>query len=116
VLLSEIVKLIDGKKLWDFENRDCKIAGASDMLSELLALAKENMVLITGLCTPQMVKTADIVGVGAIIVVRGRQVPEVTVQTAKDMKIPIVSTSLTMYTTCGKLFCAGLEDVHGIRK
>ncbi len=116
MFLSEIAKLIDGKKLWDFEDHDYKIAGASDMLSELLALAKENMILITGLCTPQMVRTADIVAVGAIVIVRGRQVPEVTVQIAKDMRIPMILTELTMYATCGKLFCAGLEDIYGVRK
>jgi len=116
VLLSEIVNLIDGEKLWEFEDGDYQVVGASDMLSELLAFAKEGMVFITGLCTPQMVKTADIVGVGAIVIVRRRQVPNQTVQAAKNMGIPLVLTSLTMYVVCGKLFCAGLEDVNGVKK
>lgn len=110
---SKILEIINGKKLWDFEERKYSVAGATDMLSELLAFGKDEMVLITGLCTPQMVNTADIVGVGAIIIVRGKDVPRVTVNAAKEMGIPLVVTDLTMYTVCGRLFCTGLNDIYG---
>ncbi len=110
---SEILEIINGKKLWDFEEHEYAVAGATDMLSELLAFGKDEMVLITGLCTPQMVNTVDIVGVGAVIIVRGKDVPKATVNAAKEMGIPLAVTNLTMYTVCGRLFCAGLKDIHG---
>ncbi len=110
---SEILEIINGKKLWDFEEQEYEVVGATDMLSELLAFGKDKMVLVTGLCTTQMVNTADIVGVGAIIIVRGRDVPRATVNVAKEMGIPLAVTNLTMYTACGRLFCAGLKDIHG---
>lgn len=115
MLLSEVIKAVSAEKLWDFEDMDCEIAGATDMFSELLAIGIEKMILITGLCNPQLINTADIVGVGAIIIARGKKVPEETVKEAKELGIPIAVCDLTMYSVCGKLFMAGLSDVNGVK-
>lgn len=115
MLLSEVIKAVSAEKLWDFEDMDCEIAGATDMFSELLAIGKEGMILITGLCNPQLINTADIVGVGAIIIARGKKVPEETVKEAKELGIPIAVCDLTMYSACGKLFVSGLGDVNGVK-
>ncbi len=115
MLLSDIIKIVNGKKLWDFEDKNCDIAGATDMISELLAVEKDGMLLITGMATPQMVKTADIVGIGSILIVRGKNIPVEMVDVARNYKIPLISTDLVMFTACGKLFCAGLIDINGVR-
>ena len=46
-----------------------------------------------------MANTADIVGVGAIIIVRGKNVPEATVNVAKKMRIPLAVTDLLQVPT-----------------
>jgi len=113
MLLSEIIKIVDGKKLWDFEDKNCDICGATDMVSELLAIEKDDMLLITGLTTPQMLKAADIMRVGAILIVRGKGITPQFLEMAKEYKIPLILTKLVMFTACGKLFCAGLRDING---
>jgi predicted transcriptional regulator len=113
MLLSEIIKIIDGKKLWDFEDKNCDICGATDMVSELLAIERDDMLLITGLTTPQMLKAADIMRVGAILIVRGKEITPQFLEMAKEYKIPLILTKLVMFTACGKLFCAGLSDING---
>ncbi len=115
MLLSEITKIVGGKKLWDFDDKNCGICGATDMVSELLAIGKDDILLITGLTTPQMIKAADIVRVGAILVVRGKDVTPQFVELSKEYKIPLIGTKLFMFAACGKLFCAGLSDVNGNR-
>ncbi|BBJ27956.1 DRTGG domain-containing protein [Athalassotoga saccharophila] len=113
MLLSKIAEIVNGKMLWDFEDKNCSVCGATDMVSELLAVGRDGMVLVTGLATSQMLKAADIVGVGGIIVVRGKEMNEEFIEMAKSYKIPLISTKLVMFTTCGLLFCAGLKDING---
>ncbi|MGC8612513.1 MAG: hypothetical protein ACP5F2_08015 [Athalassotoga sp.] len=113
MLLSDITEIINGKKLWDFEDKDCTICGATDMVSELLSVGKDGMVLVTGLATLQMLKAADIVGVGGIIIVRGKEIMPEFINAAKSYRIPLISTKFVMFTTCGLLFCAGLKDING---
>ncbi len=114
MFFDDIVNEIKGKVLYANENvKDYTLACATDMLSELLILGEEGAILITGLCTPQMVSTADIVGIGAIIVVRGKNVPLETIKKAKELEIPLAVTDMTMFTTCGILFENGIRDVNG---
>lgn len=113
MLLSEIMKIVNGQKMWDFEDRNCDVCGATDMVSELLSVRRENILLITGLATQQMLKAADIVGVGGMIIVRGKTVEPEFIEMAKSYDIPLISTKFVMFTTCGLLFCAGLSDING---
>lgn len=112
MLFGEIVKMVDGKILYQQNEKEFTNACATDMLSELLAVGKEKAILLTGLCTPQMINTADIVGIGAVIVVRGKNIPFATIKRAQELDIPLAVTSLTMFSTCGRLFCNGLKDVN----
>ncbi len=112
MLLSTIAQIVNGKKLWDFEDKDCNVCGATDMVSELLSVGRDGMLLVTGLATLQMLKAADIIGIGGIIIVRGKEINEEFIETAKSCKIPLISTKLVMFTTCGLLFCAGLKDIN----
>ncbi len=115
MLLSEIIKIVDGKKLWDFDDKNCDVCGATDMVSELLAIGRDDILLITGLATPQMLKAADIVRVSAILLVRGKDITPQFIEMSKEYRIPLISTKLLMFTVCGKLFCAGLSDINGNR-
>jgi hypothetical protein len=119
VLFSEMVKKLNGKILWNPESKkmnEYSTVCATDMLSELLAIGKDGTVLLTGLCTPQMMNTADIVGIGAVIIVRGKNVPLSTIKKAQELEIPVAVTNLTMFSTCGILFCSDLKDVNGTGK
>uniref|UniRef100_A0A7V3RFD1 DRTGG domain-containing protein n=1 Tax=Mesoaciditoga lauensis TaxID=1495039 RepID=A0A7V3RFD1_9BACT len=115
MLLSEITRIVEGKALWNFDDKDCDVCGATDMLSELLAVGRDGMLLISGMATSQLIKTADIVGVGGILIVRGKNIPEEMIELAKKYDIPLISTKLVMFTACGRLFCSGLSDINGTR-
>jgi hypothetical protein len=101
-------EIISGEELLDVE---IERAGASDLMSDVLAFGKPGLLLITGLSNAQSVRTASIIGAKAIVYVRGKKPDKEGAELAVQKKIPILSTKFLMYRTCGLLFSSGL---HGI--
>lgn len=58
---------------------------------------------------PQLVRTAEIADVAAILLVRGKMPLPETVELAQQVGILIVGTQLTMFETCGRLYASGLS-------
>lgn len=86
-------------------------AAASDLMSEVLAIGKPDVILITGLCTPQVVRTADVVGIPAVIIVRKEAVPLETVEMAESVGIVLAVTKMSMFEACGRLYMKGLKPI-----
>ncbi len=83
-------------------------AFASDLLSDVLAFAKEGTLLITGITNPQVVRTAEMLELLGIVLVRGKRPDEDAVKLARAKKIPLLCTRYIMFETCGRLFANGL--------
>ncbi len=54
----------------EFLDREITSACASDMMSDVLAFSKDHSVLITGLCNPQVIRTAEMLDIVCVIFVR----------------------------------------------
>ena len=110
--LDEILTTIDGKTLVEPPfNVDIESACSSDLMSDVLLFIKPNMLLITGLTNPQVVRTADMAEAPIIIFVRGKHPPENTVALAQKMGIAILLSPYTMFETSGLLYEAGLKGI-----
>ena len=81
---------------------------ASDLMSDVLCYDVDQGLLITGLTNPQIIRTAEMADIAAILVVRGKSPPPETLDLADQIGIPIISTDLIMFEACGRLFAAGL--------
>jgi hypothetical protein len=81
---------------------------AADLMSDVLSFARPNSVLLTGLTHPQVVRTAEIAGILAIVFVRGKCPPQETLGLAEEVGIPLLCTRYSMYEACGRLYAAGL--------
>ncbi len=92
---------------------DVLSACGSDMMSDVLAFAKEQAVLLTGLVNPQVVRTAEMMDMKCIVFVRGKHPAEDIVTLAKDRNIILLCTDLEMFTSCGLLFAHGLQGGGG---
>ena len=46
----------------EFLDREVRSACGSDMMSDVLAFSKDHSILITGLCNPQVIRTAEMLG------------------------------------------------------
>ena len=110
--LSKLVQLIDGKVLTDDSMEEKEIAGAmgADLMSDVLSSIKPESVLLTGLCNPQVVRTALIADIHAIVFIRGKNPAKETIDLANEENIPLVTTSKGLYDACGILYQAGLPS------
>lgn len=84
-------------------------AGASDLMSDVLALAKPRALLLTGLTTPQSVYTAEMADIDVVCYVRGKRPQPETLRLAEQRNLILLSTDLFMYESCGRLYQQGLR-------
>jgi len=110
--LGEAIELLEGHPVSaDFDpDVEIKAAGAADLMSDVLAFAQGVTVLLTGLLTPLVVRTAEVLGIKALIFVRGKVPPPEIVSLAAEMGIFLGATDLTLFEACGRLYCAGVES------
>jgi predicted transcriptional regulator len=103
ILNAEV--LVGGEYL-DSEVRD---AFAADLLSDVLAFAKEGTLLITGITNPQVIRTAEMLELMGIVFVRGKRPDGDAIKLAQMKKVPLLSTRYIMFETCGRLFKNGVK-------
>ena len=89
------------------ENEVHSACGA-DMMSDVLAFVKDQAVLLTGLCNPQVVRTAVMMDMRCIVFVRGKLPPADVLTLAADAGMVVLATEERMYIACGKLYLNGL--------
>ncbi|MCU6746563.1 MULTISPECIES: DRTGG domain-containing protein [Lachnospiraceae] len=99
-------KLLFGEELLDL---DAQFVFSADMMSDVLAFCGQCSVLITGLCNPQVVRTAEMLDIVCIIFVRGKQPDEHILSLARSKKIALLMTEHFMFTACGILYEHGLR-------
>ncbi len=108
--IQTIAELLNAKILCGEDRMDgiVKSACGCDMMSDVLAFVKDQAVLITGLCNPQVVRTAVMMDMRCIVFVRGKIPPEDVIRLADDAGMVVMATPERMYVACGKLYANGL--------
>ncbi len=112
--LGKLVELINGRILTENFSEETEIAGAmgADLMSDVLASIRPEAVLITGLCNPQVVRTALIADLRAIIFIRGKNPALETIKLADGENLPLIMTEFGMFDACGILYQAGLPSLE----
>ena len=115
--LSEIVNALDASVLVGENHLDIDIVtcGASDLMSDILAGLSEGCILLTGLTTVQVIRTAMVAGVGAVVFVRGKKPPPEVVDLAEQQDLPLISSPYSMFVSCGRLHACNLTGLDGNR-
>ena len=96
----------------DGADQEVRYAFASDMMSDVLAHVSEDTMLLTGLINSQSVRTAEMLDVPCLVFVRGKVPHQDAVQRAKQIDLPVMVTTFSMYEACGRLYAAGLSACH----
>ncbi len=112
VKVKEILKA----KVWAGETgleEEVYAACGCDLMSDVLAFAKEKVLLLTGLVNPQVIRTAEMLDICAIIFVRGKEPTKEMIEMANHKGMIILSTEEPLYIACGKLYSAGLMEERG---
>ena len=108
--IQQIAKLLNANVLCGADCLDGTVNSACgcDMMSDVLAFVKDQAVLLTGLCNPQVVRTAEMMDMRCIVFVRGKIPPKEVVELARESGIVVMTTTERMYVACGKLYASGL--------
>jgi predicted transcriptional regulator len=108
--VSEILRILEADVLSCRENLEFEINSVcgSDLMSDVMAYVKENVLLLTGLVNPQVVRTAEMMDIKVIAFVRGKKPDEAIVKLAMDKGITILTTKHPMFIACGKLYYSGI--------
>jgi predicted transcriptional regulator len=110
VTLREVRDILDAEVFvgHDQLDKEVKTAFGADLMSDVLAFAKEGSLLLTGLTNPQIVRTSDVLDIAAIIIVRGKRPLPETAQLAEELHIPILGTKYILFETAGRLYSKGI--------
>jgi predicted transcriptional regulator len=81
---------------------------AADLMSDVLAFSRAGALLITGLASLQAAHTADVADLAGVLFVSGKRPAPAVVELACENNLPLLSTALSMFEACGRLFQAGL--------
>ena len=110
--LTEVLSVIEGKVISPGADlsQGISMACGADLMSDVLAFTHSGTLLLSGLTNPQVVRTAEMAGIVAIVFVRGKLPPEETIALAQEKGIPLLASKYTMYETCGRLYQTGLPS------
>jgi predicted transcriptional regulator len=110
VTLREVVEILDATVVVgkDKLETEVKTAFGADLMSDVLAFAKPGGLLLTGLTNSQIVRTADVLDIAAIIVVRGKRPLLETITLAEELHIPILTTKYILFEAAGRLHAKGI--------
>jgi predicted transcriptional regulator len=84
--------------------------GAADLLSDVLAMSKTGTLLLTGLINMQVIRTAVVADLCGVVFVRGKNPGADILALAKESRIPVLGTPLTMFEAAGRLYQAISEN------
>lgn len=111
--LKYIQELIDAQVL-AYEkgiDLDVKTAFGSDLMSDVLAYVEEDTLLITGLTNQQVIRTAEMLDLKAILFVRGKEPCQDVIELAEEKKILLMKTRESLFTVSGILYGNGLRGI-----
>lgn len=108
--LKEVRAILEAELLYglDWEEREVGSACGADLMSDVLAFAKDGTLLITGLTHIQVIRTADVSDIAAILFVRGKRPGSELIELAKIKDIPLLVANRSMFEACGLLYMHGL--------
>ncbi|MBN1551052.1 transcriptional regulator [bacterium] len=109
--LHEIVKLLGAEVLVGAGDLDREISAvhASDLISHVLATCTRGALWLTGLLDSQIVNTAELFDLSAVVFVANRRPTQDIIEAAEMENVPVLCTQYTMFESCGLLYSKGLK-------
>lgn len=92
----------------EFLDEEIEYGYSCDLMSDVLAFVQNNVLLLTGLVHPQVIRTAEMLDIKAIVIVRGKNPSEELVEMARERDIVLIRTTHSLFTASGVLYNYGL--------
>ena len=113
---EKVIEILEAEIVLDSDDTDTEIQSvcSTDLMSDLLHFSsRPQSLLITGLANTQVVRTAEIVDIKAVVFVLDKRPDKETVEMAKQKGVALVVTRLSRFSACGRLYAAGLKSCTG---
>jgi predicted transcriptional regulator len=116
--LNDVKNILEAEVIvgTDLLGEDVTIACGCDLMSDVLSYVKPGALLLTGLCNTQVVRTAEMADLRAICFVRGKKPSQETIEMAESKNIPLLTTPLLLFESCGRLHREGLSGCSEEKK
>jgi hypothetical protein len=88
----------------EFEDAEVRGAYTSDLLSDVMANAKDGGALVTIQAHKNTVAVATLVNISVIVICNSRPLPDDMLEAAKDEGIAVIRTKENQFTVSGKLW------------
>ena len=100
--IRRIAELLDAQVLCGEDGLDGEVHSACgcDMMSDVLAYVKDQAVLLTGLVNSQVIRTAEMMDMICVVLVRSKAPTDEMIELAKESGIVLLSTNKRMYDAC----------------
>jgi predicted transcriptional regulator len=108
--IAEAAAILDCQTVCGEQNMDKPLNSAcgADLMSDVLAFAKDNCVLLTGMVNSHVIRTAEMLDVSCIVFVRGKKPSDDMIELANQTGATLLTCDLTLYEACGRLYQRGL--------
>ncbi len=108
--ISDVRAAIEAETVTETWRDDVEINSAcgADLMSDVMAFVKDQVLLLTGLINIQVIRTAVLMDIEAICFVRGKSPNQEMIDMARDNGIVLLKTRLPLFLACGKLYKAGV--------
>ncbi len=113
--LSEIKDILKAEVLCGEDRLEDKMfgAGSADLMDDVLSAVAQDAVLLTGLTTEHVIRTAKIAEVGAVVFVRGKKPEKHVIKLAQSYNLPLFMTRFSLFVASGRLYMNGLMGLNG---
>lgn len=103
--LKEVVSILNGKVLSGEDQLELNVTSgyASDLLSDVMANAREGQLWFTLQTHPNVAAVALLLNLGAVIITGGNEPDPVTVEKAKSEKMVLVTTQYPTFEAIARL-------------
>lgn len=113
--IRDIQTLLGAQLLCGEDQLDSEVYSAccSDMMSDVLAYVKDQGVLLTGLINTQVIRTASMMDMVCIVIVRSKSPTEEMVDLARECGIVVMKSKMRAFEACGVLYTSGIGGKTG---
>lgn len=112
--IKDLIIKIDGTVTGFDTDREVSVeyAFASDLMSDVLRLDKDGILLITGLCNIQTLRTAEMADIQFIIFTRDKKATCEMREIAEENQICLIETPFSSFKTSGILYKLGYKPIY----
>ena len=111
--IAQIIQLLDATvyHLPTSSEHEIRSVAACDLMSDVLANPSKDKILLTGLTNSQTIRTAALLDLCGVVIVRGKEPQPEAVELAKKMDMPLLGAKWSLFAACAKLHEAGLRGM-----